>query len=79
MSRRAGARISAIGRLWLRKVDDERLAQLVVVALVRQQIPNVEQVARMLAVQGCHNLAGVKVRETNDLDFRKSELILYRR
>ena len=48
-------------------------------ALVGEQVPHVEQIARMLAVERRDDLAGIEVGKANDLDFRKAELLFHAR
>ena len=57
------------------KIDDERLAQSVVYSFMGEQAPNVEEIARMLAIKRRNNLAGVKVCETYDLAFRQNRIL----
>jgi hypothetical protein len=40
-----------------------------------QQISHVEKIARMLAVEGSDNLAGVEVSEADNLDLSESKLL----
>src|SRR5713101_5909399 len=49
-------------------VDDEGVAKIVIDALIREQVADVEQVPWVLAVQRCNQLAGVEVGEADDLD-----------
>ena len=42
-------------------VDEEGLAQSVRDAFVRKEISHVEEVARMLPVEGSHELSGVEI------------------
>ncbi len=57
------------------QVDDESFTQVLAYALVGQQVPHVEQIAGVLAVERGDDLAGVKVGEADDLDFRIAEFI----
>src|SRR5271165_3736208 len=59
------------------KIDDERLAQSVVYSFMGEQAPNVEEIARMMAIKRRNNLAGVKVCETYDRHFGKTEFFLH--
>jgi hypothetical protein len=40
-----------------------------------QQISHVEKIARMLAVEGSDNLAGIEVGEADNLDLSESKLL----
>ena len=60
------------------QIDDKGGAELAVDAFVRQQIMDVEQVARMLAVERRHQLAGEHVRKRHHLNGGKAELLLDR-
>jgi hypothetical protein len=55
-------------------VDDESFPQVFADALVREKVADIEQVARMLAVQRRDELASIKVGEADDLDFSETEL-----
>ena len=59
--------------VWQEKVDNERLMQAVGYSFIREQVPRVKQIARMLAVECSNNLACVKVREADDRHFREPE------
>src|SRR5208283_3923917 len=59
------------------KIDDERLAQSVVYSFMGEQAPNVEEIARMLAIKRRNNLAGVKVCETYDRHVGKTEFFFH--
>ncbi len=56
-------------------VNEECLAQIVIDALIGQQIPHVEKITRMLAVEGGDDLTGIEVGEADNLDFSKSKLL----
>ena len=57
------------------QVDDEGLAQRVVDAFICQQVAHVEQVARVLAVERRHDLAGVEIRKVDERHFGEPELL----
>src|ERR1700733_11812441 len=59
-----------------KKIDYECFTHLVVYTFLGEQIPHIEQIARMLAIERSYNLAGVQVCETDDRYFRKPELFL---
>ena len=42
------------------------LRRVIIYALIGEEIPHVEEIARMLAVEGSDDLAGVEVSETDD-------------
>src|SRR5579864_2772429 len=59
-----------------KKIDDECFTHLVVNTFLGEQIPHIEQVARMLTIERSYNLAAVQVWETDDRHFRKPESFL---
>ena len=55
------------GAMVAEKVDDEGLTEGVVHAFIEEQVPHLEQVAWVLAVEGGEDLAGLQVGEADDL------------
>ena len=60
------------------QIDDEGGANPVVDPFVRQQVMDVEQVARMLTVEPRHHLSGEQVRERHHPNGGKAELLFDR-
>jgi hypothetical protein len=57
------------------EVYDEGRAQIVADAFVPQQIADIEQIARMLAIEGGDDLSGVEIGRRDHLDFGESEFV----
>jgi len=55
------------------QIDDESPSQLIAVAFVGEQVPDVEEIARMLPVEGGDNLSGIEIGEGDEAHFRKAE------
>lgn len=61
------------------EVDDKGLAQFLVDAFVAEEVPNIEEVARVLAIECGDDFLGVKIGERNDLHLGEAEALLYSR
>jgi hypothetical protein len=57
------------------KIDDKSLAKLVTDTFIGEQVTHIKEIAGMLTVKGCHDLASVKVGKRNDARFREAELL----
>ncbi len=61
------------GPIMAEQINDERAAQGVVDAFVGQEIPHVEEIPRMLSIEGGDEFAGEEVGEGDDRYFRETE------
>jgi len=58
-------------------VCEKCLVESFVDPFIGKQVLNVEQIPRMLSIQGGNQFPRVEVRKRNNLDFGKAELFLY--
>jgi hypothetical protein len=57
------------------EVNKKGMADIIANALVRQGITHVQEVARALAIQGRHQLAGIQVSKRHDKRLGKANFI----
>ena len=57
------------------RVVSDTGAQIVIDALIGQQIPHIEKIPRMLTVKGGDDLTGIEVGEADNLDFSEAKLL----
>ncbi|OIQ76745.1 hypothetical protein GALL_415690 [mine drainage metagenome] len=60
------------------QIDDKRFAQGIVDPFVGKQVSYVEQVAWVLTIEGCDNLAGIEIGKGDDRHFGEAESVLNR-